>query len=64
MFKNFPMENLTPHGNQTINWQCTSIDWFRPDLNLHHKGLLNSPEYKYQILYITHKYYFKSIHFT
>ena len=62
MLKNSPMGNLTPHRNQTIDLQCTSIDWFRPNLSLHHKGLLNSPECKHQILYITHKYDFKGIH--
>ena len=48
MLKISPMENLTPHRNQTVNLQCTSIDWFRPDLSLHRKGLLNSPEYKHK----------------
>ena len=64
MLKNFPLENFTPYRNQTINLQCTSVDWFPPDLSLHHKELLNSPEYKYPILYITHKYDYMSIHFT
>ena len=64
MLKNFPVENLTPLRNQIMNLQCPSIDWFRPDWSLHHKGLLKCPEYKHQIRYITHKYDFKSIHFT
>ena len=58
------MENLTRHRNQTINLQWTSIDRFLPDLSLHHKGLLNSLECKHQILYKTHNYDLKSIHFT
>ena len=62
MFKNSTMENITLQRNQTINFQCTPNDWFLPDLKLHHKGLLNSPEYKRHILYKTHKYDFKSIH--
>ena len=64
MFKNFPAENLTSYRNQTINLQCKSTDWFLSDLSLHQKGLLDSPEYKHQILYKTHKYDFKNIHFT
>ena len=51
MFKKFSMENFTLYRNQTINLQCTLIDFFQPNLSLHHKGLLNSPECKNQILY-------------
>ena len=56
MFKNSQMENLILHRNQTINLQCKLIDWFLSDLSLHQKKLLNSPEYKHQILYKIYKY--------
>ena len=42
------------HRNQTINLQCKLIDWFQSNLSLYQ--FVNSPEYKNQILYKTHKY--------
>ena len=48
--QNSLMKNPTSLRNQVMNLQCKSTDWFRPDMGLHRKGLLNSPEYNKKIL--------------
>ena len=50
MFRNFPMK---PHRNQAINLHCKPIECFLNDMILQQKVLLNSTEYKNEILYKT-----------
>ena len=65
MLKISSIKSLTSRRNKRITFRHKSIYQFLHDMSLHRKGLLNSSEYKNEILYKTRKCYLnKNTNFT